>query len=183
MKFHLLSVSVICLLLSTALGCSNGGITKPADDPNVLLFCSFEEERGPSLSGWVPDRAPSHVSFSRDVPPNGGRWSLSIDNTWKPSNMTVMRAVPALPGTTHYHFSFWAKARGVPERAMLGGQRGNIAILEPIGLKADSSWLPYSKLFTADGDTGISIVIGLSGSSTYESGTTYFDLVKLEKLD
>ena len=183
MKLHFLSVSPICLLLSVPLGCSNGGTTKSQPDPNVLIYSSFEENGRPSLAGWFPDDTSSHIQFSRDVPPGGGRWSLSIRNTLRPQDMTVARTAPALPGTTDYGLSFWAKTKGEPGKAILGGKTGETWVARAIRLAADSTWLAYFASLTVDGDTGDSIFVGVSGSSTSQTGTTYFDLVKLEKLD
>jgi hypothetical protein len=96
----------------------------------------------------------------------------------------VIQTVPALQETTLYQLSFWAKAEGIPGYAILSAMKPeHLWIAEPFYLQADSVWRFYSISKRAKYDAGISIVVGLSGISTKEAGTTYFDLVKLEKVD
>ena len=185
MKRSSVSVTAMCLLLFAASSCttSKDCITKPPPEPNILMYCSFEEDDRPSLAGWWPDDTTSHMDFSRNVPPNGGSWSLSIRNALNPSYIRVARTVPALAGTTSYEFSFWARTKGKPGIAELGEKTGPGFVTRAIRLEADTAWVPYSASLTCHGDPGDSILVGLWGASTSEPGTTWFDLVKLEKVD
>ena len=184
MLYRYLSACILFFLTLVVLSCSKDAVTRSSLDTNILFYSSFEKICRPSLDGWYPDSTTIYMEFSRDVPSNGGFWSLSINNTLKPQDMRVMGETSTLSGTTSYRFSFWAKAKGVPGHAMLGARRtGHAYAMKAIGVESDSTWIQYSDSLTVDGDTNVYVVFGLSGRSTYSSGTTWFDLVKLEKID
>jgi hypothetical protein len=185
MKLRLLTASVICLLLAVALSCSNGGITDPTD-PDVVIYESFEKDGRPSLAGWSPDDTTSHIKFSRDVPPGGGNWSLAIEPDWAPGFYLACKIAPALQGTNRYRLSFWARTTDSPGFARLNFNEADSSVVRRFILIADAAWSPYSVVDTIAANAGDSILVGLSGGFAevwVDPSYTYFDLVKLEKLD
>ena len=185
MKLSFLPATLMCLLLSVALNCSNGGVTDPTD-PDVLIYESFEKNGRPSLSGWFPDDTTTYIRFSQDVPPDGGNWSLAIRAGWAPEVVSVSRKVSLLLGANRYQFSFWAKSEGVPVCGFYAFKKADqfysyMSCLSP----ADTTWSVYTIPFgSCCADSTDSVTVGLSGGSTeLEAGVIYFDLVKLEKLD
>jgi hypothetical protein len=182
MKLGFVPATLTGLLLSVALSCSNGGVTNPTENPNVLIYSSFEENGRPSLSEWFPDVATSHIGFSRDVPPRGGRWSLSIKNSFGPSARAVRRSVPAFPGKITYQLSFWAKGEGRPGYALVFEDKPGFQYVTPVNVAANGKWSKYSGSVIIQGDPGDSVLVYLSGRLESAAGTTYFDEVILEAL-
>jgi len=72
------SIAFIFGLSLLLCGCSN--LTEPVINDSVLWSSSFEINGSPSLETWqVIDSSTAHsISFSSDVPPFSGRWSLSV---------------------------------------------------------------------------------------------------------
>jgi hypothetical protein len=182
MKLSFRLVSLVCLLLSGVLSCSKDRITEPPRNQNVMIDESFEKDGRASLVGWLPDDTTAYIKFSPDVPLEGGDWSLTIGAGWVPDIYFVSKKVPLFPGTNSYRLSFWAKSKGMPilykfEKA---DQPSVVRLVYP----ADTAWSVYSVIDTISADPCDSILVGLSGGSgEVVLGPTWFDLVKLEKLD
>ena len=102
--------------------CSNGdGVI----DPNfysytlgLIFFSSFESGTSPSTSGWVvyPNYPSPLVSFSRDVPPRGGFWSINLHRVTDPDSQAEVGFLTSLSMSDtveNYVVSFWAKGKGI----------------------------------------------------------------------
>ncbi len=183
MRLSFLRVSLICLLLSAALSCKKDGITEPPCDQIILIDESFEKDGRGSLAGWVPDDTTSHIKFSLDVPPGGGDWSLTIETGWF-QIFYVSKKVPLFRGKNRYRLSFWAKAKYVQGFAYLNLNQGDSSGIRRLISVTDTAWSMYSVIDTISADTGDSILVGLTGGiGQLLIGPTWYDLVKLEKLD
>ena len=70
-----------CSLLVSCSGDNGLGPASPYLGTNLLLNGSFEENGMPSLRAWSLYWSDTNtVSFSSDVPPNGGRYSVRMNN-------------------------------------------------------------------------------------------------------
>jgi hypothetical protein len=184
MKLSFLLVSLICLLLPAVLSCSKDHITEPPRDQNVMIDESFEKDGHASLSGWIPDDTTSHIRFSPDVPSGGNSWSLTIDAGWVPEIYFVSKKVPLFRGTNRYRLSFWAKSKGIPIFAYYVFGKADQPHVETLVYPADTAWSIYSVIDTISAGPCDSILVGFSGSTgELVLGPTWFDLVKLEKID
>ena len=175
----------IGLILSAAIvvgicSCKKSGdtIIGPLSGVNLIANFSFESNGTPSFRGWqVIDT--SVVRFSKDIPPDGGAWSIYIETVWGPP--ARVQTVVALPEGTHpYKLSTWAKRRGV------GGTISlifNKAIRNSLTI-SDTTWTVYTFNDTLTTVVGDSVVVELAGGFSQRLfGSTYFDICKFERLD
>jgi hypothetical protein len=82
MKSAILVVFLLVLLLN--INCKDSSTNpNPASPISVLMDVSFSDQGTPSLAGWqdgypIWGSRKATVSFSNDVPPSGGKWSLRV---------------------------------------------------------------------------------------------------------
>jgi hypothetical protein len=182
--FTMNNMLIAALVTGTIMtGCSGDSIVDGDNSGNLLLNSSFEQGGVFSLAGWqVFDT--SAVKSSSDVPSNGGSYSVSIDAVWGLQGF-IRTAVPAVPGTAIYQFSSWAKAVGSAGMGKMDlglKQADSTHALKGLTV-ADSIWHHYSLIDTVTANAGDSLVITLSGGfSQLETGTTYYDLCRLERI-
>ncbi len=157
-------------------------IIAPDEGTNLIINPSFEENGDSSMVGWNAE-IPSTVNFTKDTPPNGGNWALTIDLMWGIGN-NVITTVNILPGTHVYKFSFWSKYFAMPGYADLSlVTPDSIFIINHIKINS-GVWTNYSMIDTITSNSGDSLSVILSGGfSQIVSGKTFFDLCTLELLE
>ncbi len=174
--------SVIALsALSILGGCSKTEptIVGPHNDQNLIVNSTFEINGIPSYQGWsFWSNVLSTPSFSADVPPDGGKWSvvLSVGDRGRASMQT---RVAAPVGGNRYKLSLWAKSKG------------NIGFVELIFNKAirgridvqDSLWRYYEVTDSLGTVRGDSLEVLLDAGTTNVGAQSYFELCRLEKVD
>jgi hypothetical protein len=181
---------LICVLLLFPLailadGCSKSSPTGVPDDSNLLTNSSFELNGVPSMQGWtIVSGDSSLLFFSSDVPPAGGASSIAFTAGWGPA-CRISTMVSAFPGTHHYRVSVWAKRVGIGGslRFYLKPANSPWAFRKSL-MVTDTVWTAYSMTDSLATTGGDSLVVSISGGiSQLLSGTTFYDLCELEKLD
>jgi len=96
----------------------------------------------------------------------------------------ISETVAAPEGTHGYALSFWAK------RVYVGGwvefilEQPDSSVVRKTTIISDSTWTFYSLLDTLPANDGDSFTVKLTGGwSELAGGETFYDLVRLEKLD
>jgi hypothetical protein len=122
--------------------------------------------------------------FSTDIPPGGGKYSLAFTTVWGPA-CRVSAIVQASPGTHQYRASIWAKSVGIGGSIRLYFKPANSPwFFQKSLMVTDTVWTAYSMVDSLTASVGDSVVVAISGGiSEFLSGTTYYDLCKLEILD
>ena len=175
------------LCLAGAMGCREEGVVEtmfpPTDDTSAILInTSFELGGNHTLAGWTIS-TPSVVSFSPDVPPDGGSWSVTIGVEWDPLP-AISSNVPAPEGTHVYKLRVWAKRTGVGGSAAIMIRRPDTLLTSRFVAIPDTGWTTYTIIDTISAERGDSVGVRLAGAiSQLVPGTTFFDLCVLEKLD
>lgn len=110
-------ILIICILLTvtifSSMSCSQyDSPTSPEDDANVIYSTSFENNGTPSFEGWrfSDSSATNFFTFSNDVPPNSGNWSLELraDTTKKKHTLSIRKQI-AFPSGRRFILSFAVK--------------------------------------------------------------------------
>jgi hypothetical protein len=179
----------VCSLVAVALSnleCTKSDITSPALDENLLTNGSFESNNSPSLSGWTPyfnDTA--YVDFDRDVPPNGGSYSLKLKN-YIMSQGSVLTMIPIKQATNRIHFTFWSKStptsnfHSVLAVCRINIKKPGIYLIGAMNMYQDSVWTQHTVEDTISVTTVDTLYVELSaGSVDYTSGYSLFDLCRL----
>ncbi|RCK72650.1 MAG: hypothetical protein IGBAC_0461 [Ignavibacteriae bacterium] len=181
---------IICVISLATQGCSKSEnqIVNPPSDTNLLVNGSFEISGGASLQGWQTNTSDTaFISFSTDVPINGGSFSLRLRNEWTFPGAVWQTIVPS-SGTHRYRLS--ASAKVLRSGAMADGRIS-------IGIKqagiwnttksfsfSDTMWTEIVMLDTLTTVTGDTLRVSLAGGGTqFSFGYALFDLVKFQKLD
>ena len=170
---------------TTFSGCSKSRdtISAPSGDENLLINSSFEINDIPSLQGWFVSDT-SAVHFSGDAPPDGGSWSISIASAWVPSVYSISTTTAASEGNYRYELSLWAKKQFDGGWADLILYRLDTCYVRKTIVISDSTWTTYTSLDTLFANEGDSLIVVLTGAAgQVVVGETFFDLVRLEKLD
>ena len=187
MKTSFLILVFPCIFVA----CKKSGeslVTPPTTDINLLTNGSFESNGVPSLQTWrgYNPNDTTRVSFSTDVPPQGGYFSLRLKNEWTFAG-GVIAVVPAFLGTHQYRLSAYAKCEPYPRAhgyMTLGFLQSDSLVKENAYFISDSGWVACSLIDTLSASSGDSILVGLAGDIfSFAVGYTFFDLCKLEKLD
>lgn len=122
-------------------GCSRDSqsLTGPIEDNNLIANSSFEINDVPSYQGWqFWSNVQSSPTFSDDVPPSGGNWSIVL-SVGDRIGANLQTKVAAPVGGNRYRFSVWAKSKGDYGFAQL---IFNKAIRRTISIQ-DSVWTYY----------------------------------------
>lgn len=150
--------------------------TEPNEDRNLIVNSSFEMNGIPSYQGWqFWSNVQSSPTFSDDVPPAGGKWSIVL-SVGDRVGANLKTKIVAPVGSNRYILSVWAKSKGDPGFVQL---IFNNAIRKTISIQ-DSVWRYYEitdSLVTIEGD---SLVVLLDAGTTYRFAQSYFDLCRLE---
>jgi hypothetical protein len=107
---------------------------------SVLMQSSFEDQGYPSLSSWQDGYLPSikrraSYSFSNDVPSNGGKWSLKINNPDTLGSTMYIGFKPIQPSQMkQYRLTFSYKASSAPSNYVVEfiAFVGNIAFQQAV---------------------------------------------------
>ncbi len=164
--------------------CTNisNSIIAPGESNNLIINPSFEENGDSSLADWFVNM-PTLVNFTKDTPPNGGNWALTIDVLWGIGN-NVISTINILPGTHVYKFSLWSKyfvKSGYADLSLVTAD--SVFIINHIQINSDI-WTNYSMIDTITSNPGDSLRIILSGGFSHIlPGNTFFDLCTLELLE
>jgi hypothetical protein len=165
-------------------GCSKSNPVGPSLGGNLLANPSFELNGSPSLDGWTQAYIDTSLfSFSSDVPPGGGEYSIVVQAVWGPP-YTVSQTVPADAGNHQYAFSAWAKKTGFGGQMLLFLKRSDSTLFVKSRSIADTTWTQYSIADTVAAESGDSLVVSMTGGfSQLPAGRTFFNMCDLEKID
>ncbi len=178
-------LSFLFILTVTMLaGCSESSPTSPSASDNLLSNPSFESNGSPSLQSWSRLHINTNVfSFSYEVPPGGGKYSVAINATWGPP-YTISQTVPVTPGDHRYDFSAWAKKVGFGGQLQLHLKRADSLQLLKSARVTDTTWAEYSIIDAISIENGDSLRAAITGGfSQLQTGTSYFDLCVLKQLE
>lgn len=176
---------VIIVPLCFLSGCSDRFLpSAPTESANLLTNGSFEYSNSPSLNGWYAEHADTMwLHFSRDVPSEGGSFSITVDAIWGPPISIVQSVSPPL-GMNRYQLSAWSKVIGVGGSLSLSIKKADTLIVRKLVRIVDTVWTNYVLFDTLLAESRDSLIVKLSGGfSQLRPGKTFFDLCKLEKLD
>lgn len=185
MKIKLLGFFIISILITFfASSCSEdeSSVNPPAG--NSLINTSFEENGYFSSDGWT---LPVQSDSSKDVPTNGGNYSLLLKASWFPELYAEIK-VPVLSQYNNYKLSFWSKSTGVTSgvygRSILSLLRNGSILKSKSIIVDDIIWRSYTIVDTFNVSEGDSFLVQLTaGISQLLPGETYFDLCKLEAIE
>jgi len=172
------SIILLSIVFAGLYGCKKDSHTPtgPSEDKNLIVNSSFEMNGISSYQGWqFWSNLLSSPTFSDDVPPEGGKWSIVL-SVGDRIGANLQTKVAAPVGGNRYKLSVWAKSKGDPGLAEL---IFNKAIRKRIGIQ-DSVWRYYEitdSLVTVQGD---SLTVLLDAGTTYGFAQSYFDLCRLE---
>ncbi len=97
------------------------------DTTNAILLSSFELNGRANLEGWRPWDSLStlNYSFSKDVPIDGGDWSLRLQGV-KYTEIWVDTTIGLSPSDSlkNYVLTFWAKGKGSASLSLDASDRG-----------------------------------------------------------
>ena len=148
----------------------------------ILFNSSFEKNGHPYNDGWdIKDE--SNESYSTDVPPYGGNYSLCLKgDTLNLLGQSAEFILPALIGNNIYEFSFWGKQQGACGVVHIFVKTSDTSgYYTKSELVCDPLWSYYNIIDTIQTDIGDSLSIILGGYSG--EGKVYFDLCKLKKIN
>ena len=178
---------ILALVLLACRESSNTVTLPPSSTDNLLINGTFEVNSTPTLVGWRANSSDTAlVAFSTDAPPDGGRYSVRLKNVWTfPGE--VMAVLPTSLGTHRYRLSGWGRSSPQPTAQgfmRLSLQNSGVVFSSKESFFSDSTWTLYSFTDTVTAAIGDSIHVILSGAlDQFTTGYTFFDLLKLEKLD
>ena len=184
-------VAILLMVLSSGvvINSCNKSVDTPTGPPpvtgvNLLTNSSFESNDSASLQGWRRSiNNNSLIGFTHDTPNDGGVWSIKLETVWPPP-LFVQTTVAAPAGTHRYQLSTLAKAAGAGGRFSLTLKRNDTLTIRKTLYIFDGAWTSRYFLDTLTTVAGDSFVVTLyGGGSMSDTGQTFFDLCKLEKLD
>lgn len=173
----------LAVLLCILCACKKEAVTEPTEPQNLIANSSFEINRNPSIDGWIFwSNISSTVTFSSDVPPSRGDWSVVLsvgDRVGK----TLQTKVAAPVGQNRFRLSVWAKAKWTEPRGNPGliALALNSKIRKSLAIQ-DSLWKYYEVQDTLTAVAGDSLTVTLDAGDAYGIQQTHFDLCRLELL-
>jgi hypothetical protein len=184
MKYYLFILSVIFTLIGINYGCNNSIQPESTSVISLISNPSFEINGAASLAGWTISDT-SNVRLAESAPTNGGLWSLRIAASPFPGSYAYIFA-PMEEGKHSYRLSFWCKHTGVTF-GIVRLYYKNLHMpwtslnAQPV---EDTLWTFHSFVDTVFAFKQDSLSIYLyGGEGGEESGQTFFDLCKLDRLD
>jgi hypothetical protein len=185
MKFNLvrlLSVFILFALIIYSCTSEDNSVNPPS--ANSLINTSFEKNGYFSTDGWI---LPAQSDSSKDVPANGGNYSLLLKASWFPELYAEIK-VPVLSEYNNYKLSFWSKSSGVTSgvfgRGILSLLRNGSTIKSKSITVNVNNWRSYTIIDTFDVAEGDSFLVQLTaGISQLLPGDTNFDLCTLEAIE
>ncbi len=185
-KFAFVSfVSVLILLISSRCSEENNPVIPPEPGSSIILYSSFEENGNSSLAGWNFNLDSSLIAFTNDTPPEGGNWAVTIKSAWLIPGVNGLYTTVKIPEGTHiYKLSLWGKHESIVGSASLLLVKPDTTIFNFSIQITDTLWKEYTMTDTITAGAGDSLKVNLfGGGSQLLTGTTYFDLCKLELLE
>ena len=172
----------ILLLLTAAIflfpSCSDEATSPEEMDNNLIQNSSFEFNGSPSLRDW---NVRGEVDFFVDTPPDGGRYSIGITESWIEFN-SVSYTLAALHGNRVYTLTCWAKSGGIPASIAFEVHNDTL-VYSRVTEVTDTLWRSYTIDETVNGTRGETIKIFLKGSiSQLLPSTTYYDRCTLTEI-
>src|SRR5450759_2545949 len=110
MRLTIILGSLTLLLISCSKEGDNPAV--PSNQPVVVFTSSFESNGNSSLVGWqIIDTSRSNlISFSRDIPQDGGSWSLMLRGTsFNGAGVRTFIVAPPLSSQKKYFLTYSAK--------------------------------------------------------------------------
>lgn len=169
------------VLILTLPSCKSQSPTTVNTGTTILLNSSFETAGSASSDGWTIS-SPPMGSFSTDVPPNGGMYSIFLVASNPGGSASIKVALPL--GAHIFRFSLWAKTAGIIGRADLQfvPTNGQLILSKRIDIP-DTTWREYSIDDTLTAQIGDSLKVLLSSRfAEVLIAKTYFDVCKLEEI-
>ena len=176
--FSFLTISILITFFVSSCSENETSVNPPAG--NTLINTSFEKNGQFSADGWT---LPTQSDSSKDVPPNGGNYSLLLKASWFPELYAEIK-VPVLSQYNNYKLSFWSKYSTIKGKALLILLRNGLTVKSKSILVDDIVWRNYSITDTFSVAEGDSFLVQLTaGISQLLPGDTYFDLCTLEAVE
>jgi hypothetical protein len=173
-----MKIFLVILAAVLIISCSDE-IVSPGFTPNLITNSSFEINGIPSLRGWEVN---GEISFFRDTPPEGGRFSIGIQEAWGPPYYAAY-SLPAERGTRIYKLSCWAKTDSIPAAITFTLVGDTVKQSKSIEV-TDRAWRLYTLTDTVVSSRGDSIKIFLNGSISHLlPSRTYYDRCFLEAVN
>jgi hypothetical protein len=185
-EYKMKTISFVCVAICCFSSCKNPVDNKTGTEENLIQNPSFESNGNPTTEGWTyysnfPAADTSDGTFSNDVPPGGGNWSLVVgvgDRVVK----YLETKVAAPTGEHHYRLSAWAKSystdTGSPGFISLAL---NDSVVKRLDVQ-DTTWRHYESIDTILTRAGDSLAVLLFSGAAMRFQVTYFDLCRLELL-
>ena len=176
---HIGLVVLVFSLAILSVHCSDP--VEPVVSQNLITNGEFEVGADSSLAGW--EWVTGEVTFSNDVPPGDGQYSVRL-RAFEIRTGDIRTKVPALPGTHIYRLTAWGRmdpGTTAGASAWMALLRGNESFHDIKVSFPETEWTSKS--------VGISIVaqpgdsIGVTLRAIYgpnAQGYSYFDRVQLE---
>ena len=120
-------LAVLILLGFILFGCENNNPVGANNKSHVLFFSSFENQGIPTLSPWTNFSEPidTQSTFSRDVPPGSGQFSLRLSYHGTESISAGIRLSKS-DSLTRYLFSYLAKGNGFSQLQLSSSVSGRV---------------------------------------------------------
>ncbi len=149
---------------------------------NLISNSSFEIGKSPSLEGWIVDS--TWVDFARDVPPQGGQWSIKLEAGWAPQEGFAETYYSGDAGKRIYRLTAWMKTLHQWKGTIsLGLRKSGQTIIRKSTSRDSTQWSQISLQDTLAVSRADSIIVRLSaGMTAVRRGEALFDLVKLERV-
>jgi hypothetical protein len=160
---------------------------QPVTLPNLIVNSGFETSGQPSFASWEYIYPPSSPdTFSTDVPPSGGSFSLRLRPEWFPAEGAVETYITGLNTTAQFLLRFYAKGINLPQGnayASVYIKGTSLASTQAVAF-SNVQWTQYSvttpALQLTPGDT---LAVRLSAGSTEVAGwEVLYDTIELYEL-
>jgi hypothetical protein len=175
MKILFITISILALFSLSA--CKKD---KTVNNGNLISNPGFENNGAPDFSGWTGTK-----SFSNDVPPGGGKWSLKLVPEWYPAEGYTETFVTGLSGYYTFQFSCETKAENGTGRITIRkkDQLGTVKDLSGTTFN-DSTWTTLTIIIKVQLNPTDKLIVHLSAGSTELSiSNIFFDNVELKIMD
>ena len=173
------------IVILNLLGCKiNNSPLEVNNKTNIIMNSSFEFNGQPSLNYWNI-RDSSEIGFSNDIPIDGSKWSISLQEEWYgPALKTLSYFVPLSLGRHNLKFSVYGKSENIHGSAFLILHKGGESKIIAQNLITDRNWTQYSTIDSQNFSEGDSLFVLIDGGGTeLVDGIAYFDLVELELIE
>lgn len=150
---------------------------KKVSEGNLIANSTFESNGQPNFQGWTGIK-----SFSNDVPPDGGKWSLRLEPAWYPGEGFAETFITGLSGNYTFQLNCEVKSiRNGTGTIILRLRRENGTVTDVTKTTFnDSTWEKITLITTVQLQPADQLIVHLTAGST-EVATWFllFDNVEL----